>query len=75
MKVDPPGEPGVALTPASLVNYARSYGVEVCQDNGLDEVEFEFAWAEFRVTAEGFLETTMDVTNDVEKAKEIHHGH
>ena len=72
MKVDGPGDPGVALTSAAMVNYARSYGVEVCQDNGVDEVEFEFAWESFRVTAEGFLETTMDHSTDVEEAGKLH---
>lgn len=76
-----PGPPAPPFTPTSLweANYCRSYGVEMCADNDLDEVEFTYATQHqfeqrFTVNAEGFMSTTMslEAVRDVAESKAIH---
>lgn len=68
-------------TSAAEVNHIRAYGVQMCQDNNVPEVSFEYVTANqfrkhFRVTAEGFVETDFDMGLDLEykEVRRIHHA-
>lgn len=82
MEIDsPPPLLGMVATSVYEASYARSYGVRMCQDNGLDEVTFSMTTnhqftRQFRVTAEGFMETDMDISPDGERQEvKRTHGH
>lgn len=82
MEIDSP-PPILGMVPTSVyeLGYARSYGVRMCQDNGLPEVSFTMITAhqftrQFRVSAEGFIETDMDVSLEGEQMEvKRTHGH
>jgi hypothetical protein len=82
MQIDAP-TPAFTFVPSSVyeAQWVRAYGVEMCRDNGLDEVEFDYVTTHqyarhFRITAEGFMETTMDLSLDREtdEVGRAHHG-
>lgn len=75
--IDGPHPPSMPLTTAAELNYARSYGVQMCQDNGLAEVEFDYAprghyKTTFRVTAEGYMETDLSIGDEMEEVEKLH---
>lgn len=80
MKIDPP-DADFTFVPSSVyeAQWIRSYGVAFCQDNGLDSVEFDFDTTHqysrhFRITAEGFMETDMDLSlnREIEETRRLH---
>lgn len=82
MEIDPPSD-DLTFTPTSAweANYLRAYGVEMCQDNGVEEVSFTAITSHqfkrhFTVTAEGEMTTDMDLGPAVEYAevRRIHHA-
>jgi hypothetical protein len=82
MQVDPP-TPEWTFTPTSAyeAQWLRSWGQAFCIDNGIPFVEFDYEtahqWGQhFKITAEGFMETEMDLSPERERmeAERIHHG-
>ena len=82
MEIDGP-ELNLSFVPTSAaeVNHIRAYGVQMCQDNNLDEITFIYTTTHqfkkhFRVTAEGFVETDFDMGLDLEykEVRRIHHA-
>lgn len=76
MEIEPPEPPPVLLTSRAEANYVRAYGVEVCQDNGLDEVTFTYSaarhWdAKFTVTSEGFMTVEGLDLSGTEEQREV----
>lgn len=78
-EIDPPPAPPFTATSLWEANYCRSYGVEMCHDNSLEEVSFTYATQHqferrFTVNAEGFMSTTMslEAVRDVAEARAIH---
>jgi hypothetical protein len=83
MQIDPP-IPAFTFVPTSAyeAQWIRSWGVAMCRDNGLDEVEFDLATTHqfkrhFRISAEGFMQTDMDLSpeREVEDVRRTHRGH
>jgi hypothetical protein len=81
MEIDPPDEQ-LTFTPTSAweANYLRAYGVQMCQDNGVDEVSFTAITSQqfkqtFTVTSEGRMTTSMDLDPRLEftEVRRIHH--
>lgn len=65
------------LTLPAELNYIRSYGVEMCQSNGLPEVTFTYALRghfkkEFTVTAEGYMQTDIEMTDEMKEVEKLH---
>lgn len=82
LEIDPP-TPEWTFVPTSAyeAQWLRSWGQAFCQDNGLDEVEFTFStshqWGRrFRISAEGFMETDMDLSpeREAQEVRKIHHA-
>ncbi len=78
-EIDAPEPPHATLTTVGELNYLRSYGVQMCQDNGLDEVEFDYAprgifKTRFVVSSEGFMKTSVQPGDEIEQSKEIQYG-
>lgn len=80
--IDPP-DPGFTFVPSSPyeAQWVRAWGTAFCQDNGLDFVTFDYVTAHqytkhFRITAEGFMETDMDISplREIEETRRMHHG-
>lgn len=82
MEIDPPEEaPPFTPTSAWEANWFRAYGVQMCQDNGVDEVSFTAVSANqfrhtFTVSAEGQMTTSMDLSPALEhvEVRRIHHA-
>jgi hypothetical protein len=82
LKIDPPISTFTFVpTSAYEAQWIRSQGVSMCRDNGLDEVEFDFPTTHqfmrhFRITAEGEMETDMDLSlkRETEETRRTH-GH
>jgi hypothetical protein len=83
MQIDPP-VPAFTFVPTSVyeAQWIRAQGIALCRDNGLDEVEFDFATTHqfmkhFRITAEGFMESDMDLSleRETEETRRTHRGH
>lgn len=77
MKVDGPNSPSMPLTLQAELNYIRSHGVQVCQDNDLDEVSFEYAprgiyKTAFTVTAEGYMQFDVPMSDEMEEVEKLH---
>lgn len=83
MQIDPPIATFTFVpTSAYEAQWIRSQGIAMCRDNGLDEVEFDFVTTHqyakhFRVTAEGLMETDMDLSpeRETEETRRTHRGH
>lgn len=81
MEIDPP-DTALTFTPTSAweANYFRAYGVQMCQDNAVDEVSFTAVTSHqfgqtFTVTAEGQMTTSMELSPAIEyvEVRRIHH--
>jgi hypothetical protein len=82
MQIDPP-VPAYTFVPTSAyeAQWIRAQGVAMCRDNGLPEVEFDFITTHqyekhFRITAEGLMQTNMDLSleRETEETRRTHHG-
>lgn len=73
MNIDPPvADYDFTPTSAWEANWLRSYGVEMCLDNVLDFVEFDYSMTHqykqhFKIYATGVMETTADLSAAVEQ--------
>lgn len=77
MNVDPPHPPSMPLTLQAELNYVRSHCVQVCQDNGLDEVTVEYAprgiyKTAFTVTAEGYMQFDVPMSDEMKEVEKLH---
>jgi hypothetical protein len=80
VKIDAP-TPEFSFVPTSPyeAQWIRSFGVAFCQDNALESVEFDYDTTHqfmkhFRITAEGFMETDMDISTqrEIEETRRMH---
>lgn len=75
--IDPPHPPSMPLTLAAELNYIRSHGVQVAQDNGLPEVSFSYAprghyKTTFTVAAEGYMNADIEMTDEMKEVEKLH---
>lgn len=75
--IDGPHPPSMPLTLPAELNYARSYGVQMCQDNGLGEVTFDYAprghyKTTFTVTAEGYMSADIKIGDEMKEVEKLH---